>query len=124
MNYEDLYRDRVRTTQYNDAQSVSAFTFFNKTTETGKSYVPIGDHENLTIIINGHADSVDIKFYETDPMGNLMPFMGLRRSDATAASGTTTLNESWQFTIVGGHEFCVEIVGITNGEVTITGRSV
>lgn len=124
MSYEDLYRDRNRTSEFNDAQAIQSFTFFNKTTQTGRKSFPIGDHENLTIIIMGEAEAIEINFYETDPMGKLMPLVGLRRSDATAATGTTTTNESWQFTVVGGNEFCVEIAGITNGEITITGRAV
>lgn len=101
------------------------FTFHNQATTTGNgNRMRVDGFTQLTIEISGTSTSRTVTFYETLKDGTLIALIGVKRSDLSTATSTTTNNEKWQFDITGANEIVMDLTAVAGGNVTVYGRAV
>lgn len=65
-----------------------------------------------------------VNFYRKSRSGALKPIIGFRTSDLASATSTTGTGEEWEFSVVPGREYIMELESMTGGTVTVVGTGV
>lgn len=84
----------------------------------------VGAYKTLTLSITGTSTSRTIAFEVSDADGNWTPIQGVRLSDFTLDTQTSTTGEKWTFEITGTTAFRANLVAISGGNITVKGTAV
>ena len=84
--------------------------------------VSVGNYKTLTLEIYGTSTSRTLTFYAKGASGTVRAMSGVRLSDYSVASSTTTSGEIWQFDVTGTESVIIDLTAVAGGNVTASGR--
>ena len=84
--------------------------------------VSVGNYKTLTLEIYGTSTSRTLTFYAKGGSGVVRAMSGVRLSDYSVASSTTTTDEIWQFDVTGTESVIIDLTAVAGGNVTASGR--
>jgi hypothetical protein len=100
-------------------------TFQNAATTTGNGTAfVVGSYKTITVEIYGTSASRTVTFYGKSKSGTLRAIQGVRISDFTLATSTTTTGEIWQFDITGLDYVVMDLTAVAGGNVSVKGTAV
>jgi hypothetical protein len=83
--------------------------------------IAVKGYKTLSVDIYGTATSLTVTFYGKGASGELRTIQGIKRSDYSLASSTTTLGQLWQFDVSGLESVVLDLTAVSGGNVSIKG---
>lgn len=109
-----------------DMQSKTAdFVFQNAATSPGLgNLLAVDSFKNLAIEVIGTSVTHQVNFWGLMNSGTKIALTGVNISTLLSATQTTGINEIWQFDITGLENVEIEVVSISDGNLSINGKVV
>ncbi|OPH47612.1 hypothetical protein BC351_10495 [Paenibacillus ferrarius] len=98
--------------------------FHDQITSTASTTYNVGNYRTLIIDIFGTSSSRTINFKSIGVSGTPYPLSGVRLSDLTVASSTSSTGETWSFDVTGLDSVGIDVSAISGGDVSVKGRFV
>lgn len=97
-------------------------TFHDQATVPTNASYNVGNFRTLTIEIFGTSTSQTINFKGKSISGTSYALSGVRLSDLTVASSTTTTGEIWSFEVAGLDFVEIDVAAVSGGNISVKGR--